>query len=193
MKKTLRTVLTAAAFAAANMCAMPAAANSVNEQPKEINPVEEVERKFMAVYGPPPSMLTTTSMPVTATTTDTTSEIITRTSTTTVCLYGPMTTVSIDQSYQEELTTMTTTTFPPTVYGPPKSFRGDVNMDGVIDIFDAVALRRAILFDELEEQTVNKFFADLNNDGKINVGDLVRLNRFLLGTLKDFDDFPDKK
>lgn len=187
MKKTLRTVLTAAAFAAANMCAMPSAANAVNEQPKEINPVEEVERKFMAVYGPPPSMLTTTSA------TATTSTLITTTTTPIVCVYGPMTTVSVDESYQEELTTMTTTTFPPTVYGPPKSFRGDVNMDGVIDVFDAVALRRAILFDEIEEQTINKFYADLNNDGSVNVGDLVRLNRFLLGTLKDFDDFPDKK
>jgi hypothetical protein len=185
MKKTLRTVLTAAAFAAANMCAMPSAANAVNEQPKEINPIEEVERKFMAVYGPPPSMLTTTStMPV--------ETMVTTTMTMTVCLYGPMTTVSVTSDYLEDLTTMTTTTFPPTVYGPPKAFMGDVNNDGVVDIFDAVALRKAILFDEYGE-TINKYFADLNKDGEISVGDLVRLNRFLHGTLKSFDDLPDEK
>ena len=183
MKKTLRTVLTAAAFAAANMCAMPASANAVNEQPKEINPVEEVERKFSAVYGPPPSMLTTATATVTT--------LVTSTTTTTVCVYGPMTTVSVTSDYLEDLTTMTTTTFPPTVYGPPKAFMGDVNEDGVVDIFDAVALRKAILFDEYSE-TINQYFADLNKDGKINVGDLVRLSRFLHGTLKDFDDFPDK-
>ncbi|SEH76479.1 hypothetical protein SAMN02910265_02563 [Ruminococcus flavefaciens] len=183
MKKTLRTVLTAAAFAAANMCAMPTAANAVNEQPKEINPVEEVERKFMAVYGPPPSMLTTTSA--------TTSTLITSTTTTPVCVYGPMTTVSVTSDYLEDLTTMTTTTFPPTVYGPPKAFMGDVNMDGVVDIFDAVALRKAILYDEYSD-AIDRYWADLNKDGQISVGDLVRLNRYLLGTLKDFDDLPDK-
>ena len=142
MKKTLRTVLTAAAFAAANMCAMPTAANAVNEQPKEINPIEEAERKLMPLYGPPPSMLTTTN-------TATVTTLITSTTTTTVCVYGPMTTVSVTSDYLEDLTTMTTTTFPPTVY-------------------------------------------DLNKDGEISVGDLVRLNRFLHGTLKDFDDLPDK-
>ena len=185
MKKTLRTVLTAAAFAAANMCAMPTAANAVNEQPKEINPVEEVERKFMAVYGPPPSMLTTTSA------TATTSTLITSTTTTPVCVYGPMTTVSVTSDYLEDLTTLTTTTFPPTVYGPPKAFMGDVNMDGVVDIFDAVALRKAILYDEYSD-AIDRYWADLNKDGQISVGDLVRLNRYLLGTLKDFDDLPDK-
>ena len=184
MKKTLRTVLTAAAFAAANMCAMPTAANAVNEQPKEINPIEEVERKLMPLYGPPPSMLTTTN-------TATVTTLITSTTTTTVCVYGPMTTVSVTSDYLEDLTTMTTTTFPPTVYGPPKAFMGDVNTDGVVDIFDAVALRKAILYDEYSE-AIDRYWADLNKDGKINVGDLVRLNRYLLGTLKDFDDLPDK-
>ena len=184
MKKTLRTVLTAAAFAAANMCAMPASANAVNEQPKEINPIEEAERKLMPLYGPPPSMLTTTSTVPYET-------LVTNTTTTTVCLYGPMTTVSVTSDYLEDLTTMTTTTFPPTVYGPPRVMMGDVNADGVVDIFDAVALRKAILYDEYSE-AIDRYWADLNKDGKINVGDLVRLNRYLLGTLKDFDDLPDK-
>lgn len=58
---------------------------------------------------------------------------------------------------------------------------GDVNRDGVIDVFDLASLRRAII-----ELVVNHIEApvnsDANGDGIVNVADLVYLQKYLLST-----------
>ena len=57
---------------------------------------------------------------------------------------------------------------------------GDLNRDGVIDVFDLSALRRAIirLVMNNNEPPAN---SDANGDGIVNVADLVYLQRYLLG------------
>ena len=93
MKKTLRTVITAAMFAAANMSAIPAAAGEANAVPQFRNDTErEVYRNFSPVYGPGPTYEVTT-------TTADIEEVLTTTTTTDypVPLYGtqpPRTTTS---------------------------------------------------------------------------------------------------
>ena len=59
----------------------------------------------------------------------------------------------------------------------PEGEIADINDDGVIDVFDAVSLRRYIL----GTGKVNEAVADMNADGKINAADLVLLNTFLVG------------
>lgn len=56
---------------------------------------------------------------------------------------------------------------------------GDINRDGVIDVFDLSALRRAIirLVFNYNEPPAN---SDANGDGIVNVADLVYLQRYLL-------------
>ena len=62
---------------------------------------------------------------------------------------------------------------------------GDINCDGIIDIFDLPLLRKAVL-KFLADGTTPPANADINNDGTVNVADLVSLQRFLLG-YEDFD------
>ena len=62
MKKTLRTVVTAAMFAAANLSALPANADDSFEAPDLRNNVErEVYSEFYGAYGMPPTENVTTT------------------------------------------------------------------------------------------------------------------------------------
>ncbi|MDD7515577.1 dockerin type I repeat-containing protein [Ruminococcus flavefaciens] len=193
MKKTIHTVLTAAAFAAASMSAMPASAGEGNPSafPDVRNKVEkDAYAEFYGAYGPPP----TTSLSETVTTTSLSLPMTTLTTTTTTMpqtVYGPATTFNVISTYQEDVVDMTTTMLPQPAYGPAPVYLGDANMDGVVDIFDAVAVRKAILFDEYADK-INRYFADLNKDGNITVGDLVLLNRYLLGSIKDLENLPNR-
>ncbi|MCR4796309.1 MAG: dockerin type I repeat-containing protein [Ruminococcus sp.] len=201
MKKTLRTVLTAAAFAAAGASAMTAVAEgSEQNQNRGFGFSNVTERDAFAnsygAYGPPPTDWiidgtidgqwgwgTTTSIPLETLTT--TTMTMPRT------VYGPTSTSTVTTSEQEDIVELTTTMLPQPAYGPAPVLLGDANMDGVVDIFDAVALRKAILFDEYADK-INRYFSDLNKDGEISVGDLVRLNRYLLGTITDLDKMPER-
>jgi hypothetical protein len=191
MKKTIHTVLTAAAFAAASMSAMPASAGEGNPSafPDVRNKVEkDAYADFASAYGPPP----TTSLSETVTSTLSMTILTTTTTTTTTMpqtVYGPTTTSNVISTYQEDVVDMTTTMQPQPAYGPAPVYLGDANMDGAVDIFDAVAVRKAILFDEYADK-INHYFADLNKDGNITVGDLVLLNRYLLGSIKDLENLP---
>lgn len=194
MKKSIFTVMTAAMFAAANLSAIPSDAADNGGSRMNVDPVETVtlsdrdwnREQLKEGENDGQEVSTTTTSPVTT-------EDMTRltNNTTTQTLYGP----------PWMLRTTTTTTMPVLLYGPPpttttldrdleenlEKMRGDVNGDEVIDTFDAIALRRAILFDEYKDQRA-KLLSDINSDGKIDVTDLVLLQRFLLGAIKDFRD-----
>lgn len=194
MKKSIFTVMTAAMFAAANLSAIPSDAADNGGSRMNVDPVETVtlsdrdwNREQLKEGGNDgQEVSTTTTSPVTTT------EMTTLTNTTTQTLYGPPWVLR---------STTTTTTMPVLLYGPPpttttldrdleenlEKMKGDVNGDEVIDTFDAIALRRAILFDEYKDKRA-KLLSDINSDGKIDVTDLVLLQRFLLGAIKDFRD-----
>lgn len=197
MKKTIRTVLTAAAFAAAGVSAMTAVAEGREQTWGFANETErDVFSNFYAAYGP-----AATNWIIDGTdswqwgwgTSETTTETLTTLTTTMPrTVYGPTSTSTVTTSEQEDIVELTTTSLPQPVYGPAPVYMGDANMDGVVDIFDTIALRKAILFDEYSNN-INRYFSDLNKDGDITVGDLVILNRYLLGTIKDLDNYPAKK
>ena len=58
---------------------------------------------------------------------------------------------------------------------------GDVNMDGVVDAYDYLELKRAVLgsFDMPEERNA---LADVNEDGVVDAYDYLELKRAVLGT-----------
>lgn len=189
MKKTIRTVLTAAMFASANLAALPSsAAGETNQQPEQPTKAEALSeltdtRKPMPIYGPPEVMRTlTTASP---------EELIETTTTTTQLVYGPpwmLTTTSVQTVYGPPwmFTTVTTEPVPQPAYGPPIML-GDLNLDYVVDSFDAITLRKAILEDSSDYMQL--YNGDLNNDGRLTVGDLVLLNKYLLGIIKDLRNF----
>jgi hypothetical protein len=199
MKKTLRTVLTAAAFTAAGVSAMTAVAEG-REPNGGFVFTNETERdafaNFAGAYGPPATDWVIDDEwgwgTTVTTTVSTTESWITLTTTMPRTVYGPTSTSTVTTSEQEDIVELTTTMLPQPTYGPAPVLLGDANMDGVVDIFDAIALRKAILFDEYADK-INHYFSDLNKDGQISVGDLVRLNRYLLGTLKDLDTMPESE
>ena len=60
---------------------------------------------------------------------------------------------------------------------------GDINCDGVVDVFDLAPFRRGILsmIINCSDPPAN---SDINGDGNVNVSDLVLLQRYLLGVKK---------
>lgn len=191
MKKTEKTILTAALFAAAlNMIpsgtsnikssALASDYNNSSDEPTitttAYNPNEGME---VPVYGPPVSW-TTTAEPdsITPTTTVTTTD-----EPHLVPVYGP----PISWTTTEPVPTTVTTTVPMPVYGPPLAWYGDINEDGKVNVFDMIELRKAYINGE-----VGKGFdymrADINHDGKIGMADLVMLENYLLGKIDNFDN-----
>ena len=65
--------------------------------------------------------------------------------------------------------------------------KGDINKDGIVDVFDIIPLRRIIL-DLLAGKGSYLYRADVNSDGMVNVADLVCLQRFILGAEKLSDN-----
>ena len=185
MKKTIRTVLTAAMFASANMAAIPSsAAGETNQQANEPTNSEVLtemtdSRKPMPLYGPPEVLRTLTTPPLETLTTTTTTFMHT--------LYGPpwMLTSTVPTSTTEAVTT----TMPVVLYGPPLYYRllGDVNLDQQIDSFDAIALRR-MLVTRKAQNFASSSYGDINRDGKVNIADLLLLQRYLLGDLKTLNE-----
>lgn len=211
MKKTIRTVLTAAMFASANLAAIPSsAAGETNPQIEKTskngvlteladtgktNGQYETAKKLSAngenaetittgLRYNAPAMLTTTSVQT---------------------VYGPpwmfttVTTQPVPQPeygapwlYDEtstalpETSTTVTTSIPQQLYGGPifnSMFAGDINLDKQIDNFDAIALRRMLLTGKAETFE-GKNYADINRDGKVGIADLLMLQKFLLGKVK---------
>lgn len=62
------------------------------------------------------------------------------------------------------------------------SVKGDLNGDRVVDNFDVIACRKALL--NSENCPYDTEAGDMNGNGKIDVGDLILLTRFVLGVSK---------
>lgn len=61
---------------------------------------------------------------------------------------------------------------------------GDLNSDGIIDIYDLILERKAVV--NSFTGSANNKSADIDGSGAINVNDLVLLSRFLLGEINKF-------
>lgn len=61
--------------------------------------------------------------------------------------------------------------------------RGDINRDGVIDIFDLPLLRKAILMTDSYDY-IPPVNSDINDDGSVDIADLICLKKYLLGSEK---------
>ncbi len=81
-----------------------------------------------------------------------------------------------------------------TVYGPPSYFaaKGDVNMDGEINILDYCLMRNVAIESGDYDQ---RYISDINKDGKVNKFDIFSIQDYLLGKssyIKPYtDDDPD--
>ena len=62
---------------------------------------------------------------------------------------------------------------------------GDVNLDGYVDAFDMVYMRKGLVSGF--SGTNNEKAADVDNSGKAEVNDAVQLTNFLLGKIKQFE------
>ena len=79
---------------------------------------------------------------------------------------------------------MTTTTEPQPVYGPPlQDWVGDVNLDGSVDSFDVLSVRKMLVkgTDQYGEEYKEAYYGDMNNDKKLTIADLLLLQKYVLG------------
>lgn len=139
---------------------------------EDYNP-KHTETDFAAVYGPAPYWTT-------APTTN----------------YDPHETTTMQTVYgtypfwSTETTAISQETVPVPVYGPPLAWKGDLDGDNRIDVFDMIGMRRkyleAVLYGEYDSR------ADVNDDGEVNVADMVMLQKYILGAAKDFSSQPDE-
>lgn len=67
---------------------------------------------------------------------------------------------------------------------------GDLTLDGVVDTFDLIALRKGLTGSFLSNLAA--LSADVNQDGKQSVADLVMLQHFLLGAINKFEKGEDQ-
>lgn len=64
--------------------------------------------------------------------------------------------------------------------------RGDVNRDGIVDVYDLILLRKTVI----QLSSTSDFppmNSDVNGDGSVNIADVVSLQKFLLGDEKSDD------
>lgn len=72
----------------------------------------------------------------------------------------------------------------PTV--PSDIIRGDINNDGVVDVFDLVLERKAVI--NTFAGAENSKSCDIDGDGTVGINDLVLLSKYLLGDIKEFPE-----
>jgi len=201
MKKSLHTVLTAAAFALSmnNATVMPtgAAEKNVTVKSSAEDIVKVTSRPEQPAYGTLPAYETTTSSVediVTTTnmmtypaygtiqpytTTSTVETIINQFTTTVETVYGPPAWFTSTTTTEDIINTTTTMTYP--VYGVMQIF-GDLNWDEKTDVFDLITLRKAILNNEYRLEY------DVNDDGEVGIADLISLQNFILGRYTTRDE-----
>ena len=73
----------------------------------------------------------------------------------------------------------------PTNLGPSKRVKGDLDGDGVMDVFD-LALAKNGLTGGFTNKTAEKN-ADIDENGKVEVSDIVQMQKFILGLIKKFE------
>ena len=157
MKKSLHTLLTAAMFAVANVSAVSASAAADNGKAERpvVDPVEKISLSDQEMEQWKEELEKITSTGVTSTQT-------------------------------AQFMTTTTTTAPQLVYGPPLQDNvGDVNLDGLVDSFDVLAVRKMLIkgVERYSDGFMEAYYADMNNDGKLTIADLILLQRYLLGKI----------
>lgn len=67
---------------------------------------------------------------------------------------------------------------------PVEIINGDLNSDGVINVFDLIIARRALF--SIPSPDISTDITDVDGDGFFAVNDIVVLNKFLLGRVKSF-------
>ncbi|HAG13276.1 MAG TPA: hypothetical protein DCG49_05370 [Ruminococcus sp.] len=160
MKKTMQTLMTAAAFAVAS----GAVAGSIPDQ----NQVAAMENQILeangtytqTVYGPPPSYDDTT--------TDPTHEETTFTTTVTDEPFDP------------------STNYATPLYGPPPSvlINGDINFDDKLDARDLSLMKKKLMDGSYVDDwrwSWDPPVYDINEDGEFNKEDVKTLRRLLTG------------
>lgn len=63
---------------------------------------------------------------------------------------------------------------------------GDLSKDRAIDSFDMVIMRKALISDELSDET--KALSDLNGDAAVSIADAVLMQGYILGKINDFHE-----
>lgn len=179
MKKTIHTLLTAAAFAASlNMSAAgnvsAGTLSDVNAAPDRMGYDPSTE-EVQDVYGPAPSYDDENLVydPIVTSTVLDVQNIQTT--------YGP-------PAWRAAYYATSTTTETVPLYGPPPAYyyeKGDINGDGSIDVFDVIGMRKRILSNKYYDPFVPAY--DANGDNEINIADLVALQNFVLGRVKDLN------
>lgn len=165
MKKTEKTALTAAVFAAA-LGAAALAGGQAEALTPAADQTELTLEKFSAVYGPPPDYFMEPTAE--AEPTEEPTELPTFQE-----VYGPPPTETPTEAISEaEMMTA--------VYGPMPVF-GDINHDARVDSFDMTKLRRVVTGEEMPVSYGGVFTEDVNEDGEINIADLVAMGRYLIG------------
>lgn len=114
--------------------------------------------------------------PTTTTTTKQTTTTTTEQTTTTKQTTTTTTTQTTTTTAKQTTTTQTTTSSTPT---EPTAIYGDINLDGRVDITDAVLLNKACAGTVMLDSTAKKN-ADCNGDGEIGSDDAVVLLKFLV-------------
>ena len=190
MKKTLHTLLTAAAFAAvmgsSNIQTAFAEDGYQPENPQINYEYDPAKDEPQDVYGPPSwfGQTTETTAPLVET-------LTTTTQTATVMVYGPPAIMSslfskTTVTSTDDIITTTTTALPQIAYGPPWMFypRGDMNLDFEIDVTDLAAMKKMLIgnINNYDEERL----ADVNNDGEFNIADVVSMQNFLLGRTSNY-------
>ena len=84
-----------------------------------------------------------------------------------------VTTTTTTTTTTKTTTTTTTTTTEPVI--TKDIILGDINNDEVIDVYDVISLRKAVIVGSKSEEL------DLNGDKEVNIADLVKLQRYIQG------------
>lgn len=207
MKKTERTALTAALFAAAlnfiptGTSDMTSSAVGNDASPVGVDEYVPEADEPIGMYGPP-WMFEQTTAPTTEPPLQTGLDYpvygpppvwttVTPTSSTPTTAPPLRTEVYPVYGTQPAWTTVTPTTsydpdadisFP--VYGPPpvlKKDLGDLDDDGKVTAFDMVLLRQKYIDRDFDMSVYARY--DVNQDGSIDIADLVMMQRYLLGQI----------
>ena len=194
MKKTEKTALTAALFAAAmhvgtaNSEPIDASAafsgnttttvvgmeNKQSSQPAVLkNVITEFKSEMAGVYGPPPTTTVTNAEE---------EDVVTTMTTTMAVVYGPPSIFTTAPDDEEDVPVTTTTEEPilpgfTTVYGPPSMFT-TTTPENKDDVVTTTTIDKVIAELENDGQPVygpKPFYGDVNNDGSTDIYDMILL------------------
>ena len=73
----------------------------------------------------------------------------------------------------------------PTTEAPVTFTRGDVNSDGMIDIFDLALAKRGMIQGFTDKKAEKA--ADIDQNGKVEINDIISIQKYLLGMIREFE------